>query len=150
MNPKLPALPLRLAILVAATLFHFAVPAHAADDDAEKQAAVAAMESWLQLIDGDDYGTSYDEASPAFKAALTRDAWIAALDEARKPLGGLKSRKLISSALLSTLPDGTKGTYVLAQFESSFANLARAGETVTFERISDGSWLAGGYFIREN
>ncbi len=142
-------LPTPLAILILATLVQIS-PLARADDESTKQAAVAAMTPWLKLIDGGEYGPSYDAASRPFQEALTREAWITALDDVRKPLGELESREILSSALLSTLPDGTKGTYVLAQFASSFANLAQATETVTFEQNAEGTWLAGGYFIRPN
>ncbi|MGC1479074.1 MAG: DUF4019 domain-containing protein [Chthoniobacterales bacterium] len=137
------------AVLFAlATLLPLA--ATRADDEAEKKAAVEAMTPWLTLTDKGEYGESYDEASAAFKEAVTRADWIKALEDVRKPLGSLESRDLLSSVLLTTLPDGTQGTYVLAQFESAFTDLANANETVTFEKEDDGTWRAAGYFIRPN
>ena len=41
-----------------------------------------------------------------------------------------------------------KGDFVVAQFDASFENLAYAIETVTFEKATDGSWKASGYYIK--
>lgn len=137
------------AAITAIALFQPFVTVRA-DEAAEKQAAVDAMMPWLQLCDEGEYGESYDEASKAFKAAVTREHWIASAEGVRKPLGKLKSRELRSTALMTNLPNGTKGTYVVAQFKSSFANLAAATETVTFEKETDNQWRAAGYYIRPN
>ncbi len=145
---SLRAFPGTLAILSSVLLA--LVPFHAvqADEVAEKKAATDAMFSWLKTIDEDDYVGSYEAASALFKKKVTREQWTAALEQTRKPLGAVKSRTLASAALLDGLPDGTKGTFVLAQFNSEFANLAHAIETVTFEREAGGAWRASGYFIR--
>lgn len=125
-------------------------PAQAEDSDA-KTAAVEAMQAWLKVIDSGGYAKSWSESAKSFQSAISSENWVSALGVARKPLGACESRTL-ASALYQTeipAPDGTlqKGDYVIAQFDSSFANLKYAVETVTFER-QDGAWKASGYFIK--
>jgi len=122
-----------------------------AEDSDPKQAAVASMETWLHAIDAGKYAESWDEASASFQKTLSAKQWVAALDSVRIPLGKCKDRKL-ASALHQTevpSPSGTqKGDFVVAQFNSSFENLAYAVETVSFEKAPDGTWKASGYYIK--
>lgn len=141
---------LLIAALAAAI---FLRPAQAEPSEADsKAAAVAAMTSWLKSADDGDYAKSWSDASEMFRKAITQDKWIAALKDVRTPLGACKKRDLASVAIQQDIskPDGEmlKGEFALAQFKTSFANLFSAIETVTFERESDGSWRASGYYIK--
>jgi hypothetical protein len=121
-----------------------------ATDDTAKQAAVAAMQTWLAESDSGEYAKSWDDASKFFQKALSSAQWVQALTSVRQPLGKLVSRQLASSLLqTSTGASGMpKGTFVIAQFSSSFENLKSALETVTFKKESDGTWRAAGYYIK--
>jgi len=137
-------------LLLCALLAALAMPAKA--DEAEaKKAAVEAMQAWLKGIDAGDYAASWDQASKTFQAAITKDKWVAALEAVRKPLGDCTSRQLASALAQKGLPkpsgEALKGEFVIAQFETSFANLKYAIETVTFEK-QDGAWKASGYFVK--
>jgi beta-lactamase regulating signal transducer with metallopeptidase domain len=116
-----------------------------------KAAATAAMEIWLQGIDAGKYAASWDAAAASFQKALTSEKWVQALTSVRAPLGALESRKLVSASYQSDilLPSGKtmKGEFVMAQFETSFANMKYAVETVSFEK-QDSTWKAAGYFIK--
>jgi beta-lactamase regulating signal transducer with metallopeptidase domain len=141
-----------LLALAAAGRAQNTEPSAASDQVSQaKAAATAAMEKWLQGIDAGKYGASWDEAAASFQKALTSEKWVQALTSVRKPLGALKSRKLASAAYQKDvpLPNGTsmKGEFVIAQFETSFADMKYALETVTFER-QDGVWKAAGYYIK--
>ncbi len=132
-----------LALVALATTSHL----RAADDDL-KATAVKTMTPWLEQIDAADYAASYEAASATFQAALTKDQWIAALENVRTPLGKLVSRQIATASELSVLPDGTPGDFLLAQFQTAFNALPEATETVTFEKAPDGEWRASGYYIR--
>jgi len=125
-----------------------------ADDTAQadpKTAAVAAMQTWLQEIDQGQYAQSWKDASASFQKAITSDGWTAALNAARTPCGECKGRKLASALHQTEVPSPTgvqKGDFVIAQFDSSYENLASALETVSFEKASDGTWKASGYYIK--
>ena len=109
--------------------------------------ALAAAEPWLLLVDNGLYGESWDDASTAFKAAITRDAWKSAVTEAVGPLGRLKSRTLGSSQYTENLPGAPPGKYVVMQYNGDFADGA-AIETVVLVLDTDRKWRVTGYFVR--
>jgi beta-lactamase regulating signal transducer with metallopeptidase domain len=135
-----------LALFFALILFRIAE----ADSD-PKQAAVAAMQVWLQEIDHGHYDQSWSDAASSFQKAITSSQWVAALKEARTPEGACLGRKLASAMEQTAVPSPTgtqQGDFVIAQFNSSFENLKYAVETVTFEKAPDGTWKAAGYYIK--
>lgn len=123
-----------------------------------KEAAVTAIKAWLELIDQGHYAQSWDEADgPEFKKALTQAQWVQALNQARKPLGKVKSRVLASAALqIASCKDAPSSVIklssdvVTAQFNTSFENMASSLETVLFVKTPDGSWKAVGYTVKPN
>jgi hypothetical protein len=135
----------RIAIgcLVAACA---AGPARAADKP--EDAAQAAAESWLKLVDDADYAGSWEQAAKAFKGAVTKDQWQQACAGVRTPLGKLVSRKLKSREYTEKLPGAPDGKYVVIQFDTAFASRASTVETVVPMLDSDGTWRVSGYFIR--
>jgi hypothetical protein len=116
-----------------------------------KNAAIEAMNAWLLEVDQGQYEKSWQDAAKSFQQAVTVTQWQADVKSARQPLGECTSRKLVS-ALQQTDPRSNgqvlKGEFVIAQFDTSFANLKYAVETVTFQKESDGSWKAAGYYIK--
>lgn len=142
-----------LAGTILALLFAGAIvrPVHADDTADLKTAAVAAMQTWLKEMDDGKYGQSWNDASASFQKAVTSAQWIAVSNSVRTPLGKCTDRKL-ASALHQTDVPGPSGTihgdFVIAQFNSSFENLAYAVETVCFEKAPDGTWKASGYYIK--
>jgi beta-lactamase regulating signal transducer with metallopeptidase domain len=138
-------------ILVLLVLGFIARPVHADNPGDPKAAAVAAMQDWLKEIDQNEYAQSWQDASASFQKAVTSDGWTAALNRVRTPLGKCTDRKLASSLHQTEVPSPTgpqKGDFVVAQFNSSFENLAYAVETVCFEKAADGTWKASGYYIK--
>jgi beta-lactamase regulating signal transducer with metallopeptidase domain len=116
-----------------------------------KQAAVAAMQTWLGEMDQGQYGQSWTDAAPAFQKAVTSQKWIDLSNSVRAQLGKCVSRKFATAFEQKVVPSpsGTqKGDFVIAQFDSSFENLQDAIETVTFEKAPDGTWKAAGYYIK--
>jgi hypothetical protein len=121
-----------------------------AEKAAEKpeDAALAAAEKWLKLIDAGDYAKSYDEAAALFKGAMTQEKWRLAVNGARRPLGKVISRKLKSREYTTTVPDAPAGQYVVIQFETAFERRHDTVETVTPMLDPDGSWRVSGYHVR--
>ncbi len=151
-HPSLLRLPL-LAFVVSLSLASLLLLQSArADETANiKDTAVAAMNTWLADVDHADYGRSWDTAAEAFKKAITRDAWIAALKQVRAPLGSCTSRQLLQAKFATKLPTPTgpvEGEFVLAQFNTTFADAPKSIETVTFSKESDGAWKCAGYYIK--
>jgi hypothetical protein len=116
--------------------------------DAEAHERVAAAQTWLAGIDAGNYAQSWKTSAMFFQKAITENKWSAALAASRKPLGEMKSRKLLDAKSAKSLPGAPDGEYVVMQFETSFTAKEKAVETVTFMKESDGTWKAVGYFIR--
>ncbi len=115
--------------------------------EAEK-ASEAAARAWLALVDAGKYGESWDAAAALFKAAVTRDQWIQALDKVRQPLGAVSSRKLLRTGYLTEVPNAPKGEYVLVVYSTDFREKPGATETITPTKDPDGIWRVSGYYIR--
>jgi hypothetical protein len=132
--------------LYAAALLALASPTVMSADKPEK-AAESAARSWLALVDAGNYTRSWSTASPLFRQNVSDPQWQVAAAGARSPLGGLKSRQLMSATFSRTLPGAPDGEYVVIRFSSSFEHKATAVETVTPMRDPDGAWRVSGYFI---
>ncbi len=110
--------------------------------------AVEPAQAWLQEIDHSNYAQSWTNAAALFQQAITSEQWVQSLQTARKPLGPLISRKVMSAREMSSLPGVPDGRYIVMQFETAFANKQSAAETVTFVQEKDGQWRAAGYYIK--
>ncbi|MGA2178721.1 MAG: DUF4019 domain-containing protein [Verrucomicrobiota bacterium] len=111
-------------------------------------AAVEPAQAWLRDVDNGNYAQSWADAAAYFQSAITSDKWTEAMQQVRKPLGPLVSRKVKSAQELTSLPGAPDGHYIVMQFETSFANKKSAIETVTFMQEKDGKWKAAGYYIK--
>ena len=137
------------SIFLAVMLFAgVTMVSRAADNSRKEAAAIQAATSWLQLVDNEKYGESWDQAAALFKKAISRDKWQQAMKQVRLPMGKLLSRKLKSATYSTSLPGAPDGEYVVIQFETAFANKKKAIETITPMMDSDGKWHVSGYFIR--
>ena len=125
-----------------------AAGAKRAPGSAEEKAAVAAAQTWLAGIDAGNYSQSWKDAAVSFREAMTEEGWTAALTSVRKPLGELVSRKLRSAEPAKSLPGAPDGGYVVMQFDTSFAAMKTAVETIVFMLEKDGTWKAAGYLIK--
>jgi serine/threonine protein kinase/tetratricopeptide (TPR) repeat protein len=110
-------------------------------------AAVEPAQNWLRDIDDASYAQSWTNAAAYFQQAITPEKWVESMQQVRKPLGPLVSRKARSAQELTSLPGAPDGRYIVMQFETAFANKKSAVETVTFMLEKDGQWRAAGYYI---
>jgi predicted SnoaL-like aldol condensation-catalyzing enzyme len=118
-----------------------------ADQQAEKE-AVQTAETWLAQVDEGKYSESWEAAAELFKNAVTKEQWVKALTNSRKPLGRLVTRKIKSKQYTTSLPGVPDGEYVVIQYETSFENKKIAIETVTPMLDKDGKWRVSGYYIK--
>lgn len=118
------------------------------DNQNQKQAAEQAADSWLKLVDGDNYAKSWSEASSTFKAAVSQSDWEQKARSVRAPLGALVLRQLHSADYTTTLPGAPDGEYVVIRYDSKFAQKKSAIETVACTLDKDGQWRVSGYFIK--
>ena len=133
-----------LSLLIFASLSMLAI----AQDDADIAAAEASTLAWLSLTDSGRYPESWQEAASFFRAAITSEDWVKALEGARASFGAVESRDIASAEYATTLPGAPDGEYVVFLFNASFENKASAVETVTAMKDLDGAWRVGGYYIR--
>ena len=113
-----------------------------------EKAAIDAAQTWLALVDSQQYTQSWEQAAEFFKNAVPMEKWEQSMNNFRAPLGKLKSREVKSSSYRTALPGAPDGQYVIIQFKSSFENKASAVETVTPMLDKDGSWKVSGYYIK--
>ena len=120
-----------------------------AQDAAEAvKVAVPAAAAWLKLVDDAQYGESWGAAAEFFRKAVAKDKWEQQLQAARRPLGKVQSRKLLSAVFTTSLPGAPDGQYVVLQFETVFENKKQAVEAVTPTKGKDGQWQVSGYYIK--
>jgi hypothetical protein len=117
-------------------------------DQTKKEAALAAAENWLALVDGENYAASWQNAAAYFKRAVSEDQWTQSMTAFRRPLGKVLSRTLASENYTKTLPGAPDGEYVVIQYRTSFERKAVSTETVTPMLDTDGVWRVSGYYIK--
>jgi len=125
-----------------------AAPAGRAYAQEATDAAEQAAHDWLALVDQGRYNESYDQASQSFKVAVGRDEWAAKAGAARARAGRLVSRKVSRATETRNPPNVARGDYVFVIYNSSFASLKAAIETVVTVRDQDGKWRVVNYMIR--
>ena len=103
---------MRQLLLSIGVFLAFLATARSGEQEAITTAEKAAR-SWLQLTDNQEYGRSWEQAAPLFRAAITKNDWEKSLVSARRPLGVLTSRKLKSAKFTRTLPGAPDGEYVV-------------------------------------
>ncbi len=113
-----------------------------------EQAAIAAAEQWLELIDNENYPKSWETAAELFKGAVTQEQWLQAMQSIRSPLGSKIMRNCASVKYMTSMPGAPDGEYVVIQFETSFEKKSSAIETVTPMLDKDGAWRVSGYYIK--
>ncbi len=113
-----------------------------------EEAAVEAVQAWLQLLDEGKYADSWDQSAKLYQHDVTKQQCEVLLSAARMPLGKVLSRKLKSKRYTGSLPGAPVGEYVVIQFETSFENNQSAIETVMPMKDKDGKWRVSGYYIK--
>jgi hypothetical protein len=136
-----------IAIPVLLLAFPFSAIAAEKHEEAQKQ-ALAAAESWLALTDEGKYGEGWDTAADYLKNAVTKESFEKSLNAARKPLGKLISREVLSKDYQTSLPGAPDGEFVVIRYKTVFENKKSAVETVTPMLDKDKTWKVSGYFIK--
>ena len=117
-------------------------------DQTKEQIAIQQAETWLSIVDNQQYEESWYKAANFFKNAVSMKQWISSMNAYRKPLGKMIGRKLKSNQYMTSLPGAPDGEYVVIQFDTSFENKKEAIETITPMLDTDGTWRVSGYFIK--
>ena len=126
-----------------------AAPTPSAGGNAEaEEAAVAAADAWLKLVDGGKYDESWAQMPEFAKKLASQADFAEQVGAVRNAMGELESRKVKSTQYATSLPGAPDGEYVVIQYEASFAKKKSAIETVTPMKDADGTWRVSGYFIK--
>jgi hypothetical protein len=112
---------------------------------AEESTKIA--QAWLKLVDDGNYAQSWKEAASRFRASVTEEKWVGAMEQVRQPLGAANTRELAEATFSTELPRVPKGEYWVVKFKTGF-EAAKANELVTLTADADGQWRVIGYFIR--
>lgn len=104
--------------------------------------AVEAARQWLALIDASQWEASWRATANSFRQLNTVQVWTDASQQARTPLGAMRSRELTSVDDVPAPPAG----YTMVRFRTDYANRAGAIETLTLVR-EEGQWRVSGIYI---
>jgi hypothetical protein len=137
----------RISFVLIALIFVCAGLNHARAESS-MESAVSAARDWLSDVDGGSYAESWHESSAYFRGLISEDNWRASVEKARKPMGRLLSRELLTAEEPAAIPGAPDGRYVVMSFAAAFEHKKSARETVTFMLDVDGKWRAAGYFIK--
>jgi len=122
-------------------------PVHA--EDPPEKAAQRAAESWMSLWDSGKYVESYEQLAEHTKQNIPERQWFVYWNAVRKPLGKLKSRKLVKAEYIKTLPGLPDQAGATLRYESSFENKASIIETFGMILEKNGTWRVAGYVTNE-
>lgn len=114
---------------------------------AERDAAAAAAEEWLALLDAGDHQACWRRGAALMRGAVTPEQLTGALRTALTPLGAPVSRSPDGADYHETLPGAPDGRYWVLRYAAAYARKRAAVETVT-AAWDDGAWRVSGYFIR--
>jgi len=135
----------RLLVVIYIVIFISAV---FAESDEKEDAAIAAAEEWITLVDSGKYIDSWNASAALFRASITAKKWKRTLLAIHKPIGKIVSREIKSSTPTNELPGVPDGDYIVIRYKSRFQLKKSAVETVTVMLEEDGVWRVAGYYIR--
>ncbi|MGA8164637.1 MAG: DUF4019 domain-containing protein [Waddliaceae bacterium] len=140
---------LRAAFYGFLLLSFFSLPAASVvrTDDAFKASAQAAQR-WLQLVDQGKYEQSLGVASANLRLIFPRQRWVYLMQNIRKPLGQVRSRKLLDQKEAKDPPNLPKGNYMVIVYGTSFSRRKSAHELVTLVQGRDGRWRVLTYLVQ--
>jgi hypothetical protein len=119
-------------------------------EDKPETRAQKAVEYWVKLWDAGKYKESYEELARDTKARYTPRNWYVYWYGVRRPLGEVKSRKLIRAEYKKSLPDKADQEAVVLMYESSFENHESVRETFVLFLEKDGAWRVWIYLTNQS
>lgn len=114
----------------------------AAQTSIAESAATRTARDWLAMVDDGKWQESWAATGRAFRSLNSVEAWRAASEKERVPLGAVRTRVLLSEQDIPAPPNG----YRLVRFRTEFANKASATETLSLDYEGD-SWRVVGCYI---
>ena len=121
----------------------------ATDTDKSIEAARKTAEDWMVLWDSGKFAEGYAELSSFIKKAFDEKTWSTYWTTERKPLGKLKSRKILEVQLVKSLSGIPDHSGAVLRYLSSFENKEDIFETCSVILEKDGSWRVATYNTNE-
>ena len=136
------------AVLIFACAVMILFPLLSERPDSEKaEAATAAAEQFLEMIDAGQYDRSWEVASAPLREKVNRKEWSENLSKARTKVGPIVEREQEKAVYSTMAQDQPEGEFIVLTYTASFKNVQGVTETVTV--MLDGSnWRVAGYFIQ--
>ena len=134
--------------LLAAAALAVVLGACGESNPAAQEAALAASEPWLALMDAGDYAEARRQTAPLFRELESGEAWAAKAREYRDPLGALEARTLSTNTYFTDPWNAPPGAYAVLVFDSRWEGGA-IHEIVNMQRQDDGRWLVAGYDVSQ-
>lgn len=134
-----------LLSLVSLSSFSYA---QSAQNQQAIDAAKAAADKWLALVDAGQYKASWEQAATPLRNAVSLAQFEQGGRAVRMPVGAVQQRTLASSKYTTTMAGAPPGQYVVLEYATRFADRANAVETVTPMLDADGTWRVSGYFLK--
>ncbi|WP_321531707.1 DUF4019 domain-containing protein [uncultured Desulfuromonas sp.] len=139
---------LKVFSVIAAVVIMLVAPHVLFANQSQEAAAISSAESFLQLVDSGHYGESWEATSKLFKAQVSKQQWIAQLEQMHPLFGALVKREIKGRNYTKSLPGAPDGDYVVIQFTTEFENKKNSLETITPMLENDGKWRVSGYYVR--
>ena len=97
-------------------------------------------QDYVEGLDRGQYAESWSKGDQLFQHAITKEEWIKSLNDKRKPLGKMNSRKLKDHRFGKDPRGLPKGPYMVVEYDTSFATAPTSVELLTLRRGTDGKW----------
>ncbi len=135
-------------VLIVAALFMIIFPILSETPDADKaERARAAAAVFLDRVDAEEYGDSWDLLADLAQEKISREKWTEQLAEARERSGTLVEREQEDASFSTEAKDSPEGEYILLSYDSRFEKAADVTEYVTV-MLTDQGWKVAGYFMQ--
>ncbi|MEF8817800.1 MAG: DUF4019 domain-containing protein [Salinibacter sp.] len=122
------------------------MPVSAQSNEEAVEAAKAASQEWLALLDADEYEATWEEGATFFKSKVSAEQWAAQIRQAHSSLGSFQSRSLVTARYTRSIPNAPEGEYVIAQYRATYGTQETV-ETVSLKKDQE-EWRVAGYFVK--
>lgn len=135
-----------LAVFLAATASAGAKdPPAKPTDPAEKVVATEIANRFLDLIDGGQYGSTWEMTGAHMRRLTSRPIWAATLSGIRAGTGAIQSRRVVEAIFTRTLRESPPGHYYVIGFDSRFES--RTMREKVLLNLERGQWRVEGYTV---
>ena len=123
------------------------------ENEDQAQMAIWLIESlkvandYVNMIDRGDYGQSWTKGDELFQHTISKEEWTKALNQNRKPLGVVNSRKLKDQRPAKDPRGLPQGAYMVVEYNTAFDKVRASNELLTLRRGTDGTWRVLTYQI---